>query len=1203
MDEHEYWKDVRGYEGIYEVSTLGTVRIKEGANSEENVKKRGFVIPELKFFTDIHGRIKGVFVKKDGSRHLTSPHRLVAWTFLPNPMNLREVNHIDGNPQNNNLSNLEWVTSSENKYHAVRMGLMPSGEAHPHSKLTNDQVTELKIRVLSGEHIKDLANEFKVQGSLISTAVNETYYRVTSDKAINIDHYRDKNYESNHSKLNRAQVKEIRRLYHNEKWKIWKIAEHFQLDRHTISNVLDGVTYPLEPDDPVRHVRGSRKTIKILDVLSIEDVYYIRDMYKRGWTHSTLSAKMHKSEAMIHRCITTDEVPYREGETAESLKLAHESADRNNRSPLTKEELKELREKIATHQYSTDELMEMFGIEDMPKSPRIKNNTNPSSCTIMEESPMTESYTSNDIKEFTFMEHTRRNAGMLMGKINLNANVQCIKEYIDNSVDESIDPTRVYHINVVLFKGDNTYQVAIMDNGRGVPCEKLKNVFTIPFSTGKADSNAYKYSIGQFGVGAVSSNAISDKFVAITKRLDGFAGLTLSKGAVVKSEITNPIDNVRETVGTIVIHQPDDTILKYTNTFFPTEGIQRLLELIEYIGTFKSNTKFHVYVVDKLLPESWFKKSYLDMWTYMQKTRGTLIYETPAVVSAEAYVREKFGITEPSIWNLTFTMEKEFPNFTAVDIDIHLVKNCSKQNGYIATVNDTQIKDKESSHLCVFFDKLRSKLRPFIDQDDDELLTFFDRFYTLPIYGHIRAFYKGATYEGQTKHGFKDPEFEKIYERMIDSYFSTLPDGIWEQMFNIIADDFLKKFSQFSSRNMNLTSNSKNLAYDLNNDRSYTPARVTDPETTELFITEGESAGGFVVQYRFKHFQAVHKLKGKPINADTATSDKLRENKVYQDLVKILGVGPRDTDLSRLRFKRIGILADADPDGYHIITLVITVLLKINPLILDSGRVFLSNPPLYVMSSKNSTLFLRDQKALNDARVKIYEKFFQLELQSTATNMICNLTGYQYRDFIYLTKMIGGLITRSANKLVIHPMVLEQLVHCVDYLNVYKLNCKKIKEILKLDDCTYHPGANTLLLMVQGIEISVPMQNLVSEIRGYILPQLQAVHWDKFNLLVTTKTSPEMLRTPTTFMQLYQILQAMDKDHPVHRLKGLGEFNGEQLKYTCLDPVTRTITTIRGIGDVKRIYEMMGVDTAPRKELVVGDIKEAIYKVPEQEEL
>lgn len=1199
----EYWKDVKGYEGIYEASTTGHVRIKPGANSPEYVKKRGFVIPDLKYFTDKHNRLKCVFVKRDGSRHLTSPHRLVAWTFLPNPANLREVNHIDGNPQNNDVSNLEWVSSSENKHHAVRMGLMLSGEAHPQAKLTNDQVTELKIRVLSGEHIKDLAEEFNVQGSLISTAVNETYYRTTSDKAIDIDRYRDKHYNSNHSKLNRDQVKEIRRLYGKEKWKIWKLAEYFNVDRHTISNALDGITYPLDPGDPVRNVRGTRKTVKIRDVLSKDEVYYIRDMYKLGWTYNTLSAKMHKSEAMIYRCITTDEVPYRKGESAKTLKAAHDAADRNNRTPLTKEELQDLRAKIATHKYTTDELMVMFGIENLPDIDRVKNDVQSLSCTTMEESQMTDSYTSSDIREFTFMEHTRRNAGMLMGKTNLNANIQCVKEYIDNSVDESIDPNRIYHINVILFKGDTTYQIAVLDHGRGIPCEKLRNVFTIPFSTGKADSAAYKYSIGQFGVGAVSSNAISERFVAITKRLDGFAGLTLNRGNVVKSEVMKPIDGIRETVGTIVVHQPDDTILRYTHTFFPTEGVQRLFELVDYIGAFKTNTKFHIYQVDKLLPDSWFKKPYEDMWNYFQKQHGTLIYETPMMISAEDYVRGKFNITEQPLWNLEVKQEVTSPKLLACDISVHLVKNCDRQNGYIATVNDTQIRDKESSHLSVFFEKIRERLTPYLDQDDDEIMTFFERFYNIPFYGYIRAFYKGATYEGQTKHGFKDLDFEKIYGQMLNAYFDTIQDGVWEQMFNIIHDDLVKKFAQFSNKSMNLSSNSKNLAYDMNNEGCYVPARVTDPTITELFITEGNSAGDFVVQERFKHFQAVLKLKGKPINAHTANVEDLRANKVYQDLVKILGVGPRDQDLSRLRFARIGILADADPDGYHINDLVITALLKINPLILASGRVFMANPPLYVMESRDKALFLRDQKALNDARVKIYEKFFNLELYSQMTKNLCQLKGEQYRDFIYLTKRIGGIITRSANKLVIDPMVLEQLVHCVDYLSLYKLDTKMVKNILKLDDCSYHPGAKTLLLSVAGIEISVPMQNLVQEIRSYILPELEMVHWELFDLLVTTKTTTEMERAPMTFMQLYRILQKLDEHYPVHRLKGLGECSGPQLKYTCLDPATRTFTTITSIGDVNRIYDMMGVDTAPRKALVLGDVKSILNQIPEQEVL
>ena len=801
---------------------------------------------------------------------------------------------------------------------------------------------------------------------------------------------------------------------------------------------------------------------------------------------------------------------------------------------------------------------------------------------------MAQQYNSNDIKEFTFMEHTRRNVGMLMGKSNLNANIQCIKEYIDNAADESIDPGKIYHIKIVIFKGEDTYQIAVIDHGRGIPCDKLEVALTKPFTTGKADSSAYGFSIGQYGIGSVASNAISEHFVAISKRLDGFAGLTLKRGNVISSEQFKPIDQIRETVGTIVLHQPDSTILKSTNTFFTADGI-------EYIGAFKPNTKFHVYVVNKLLSESWFKKSYFDMWTYLQKNIGDLIYETPLLISVEDYVRSKFSITEDAIWGLEIKQQVTHPRLTACDISIHLTKHCDRQNGYIATVNDTQIKDKESSHLSVLFDRLKNKLKVYLDQGDDELNTFFERFYNLPIYGYIRAFYKGATYEGQTKHGFKDMDFEKIYGSMIDNYIATINEAVWEQMFTIINEDMLKKFAQFSNRSMNLSASSKNLAYDMNNEGCYVPARVTDPNITELFITEGDSAGDFVVQERNKHFQAVLKLRGKPINAYTASNEDLRANKVYQDLVKILGVGPRDTDLSRLRFAKIGILADADPDGYHINDLVLTALLKINPLILDSGRVFMANPPLYVMARKDKSLFLRDQKALNDARVKIYEMFYALELYSNTTNNMCMLQGQQYRDFIYLVKRIGGIITRSASRLVLDPMVLEQLVHCVEYLNTFKMDCKKIKDMLRLDDCSYHPGANTLLLAVDGIEISVPMQNLVKEIRAYILPELEQINWDKWDLLMTTKKTSEYERVPMTFMQLYKILQMTDDHYSVHRLKGLGECNGEQLRYTCLDPTTRTYTTITSIGDVQRIYEMMGVETAPRKALVVGDLSNINY--------
>ena len=1190
----EIWRDAIGYEELYEVSNTGKLRIKNKANTPENIQKRGFQIPPLRIFVDKYNREKCVVVKKNGKLRYTSPHRLIAQTFIPNPNNLREVNHIDGNPRNNVLENLEWMSSSDNKYHAVRMGLMPSGENTSRANFTNDQITEFKLRILKGELIRDLAIEYNVKPEAISTAINGTYYTRDFDMYLTADNYREKGFFANNSKLTHKQVREIRQLYHEQHYKIWQLAEKYHVSRHTISNCLDGISYPLEPGEKCRNVCGKRKTVKILDKLTEEQVYWIRDMYSYGWTILTLAARTNTNTSLIYRCINTDEVPYREFENADILFTKHNAADRHNRTPLTQDELQLLRSRIAEHKYTFNELMEQFGITQFPPFPQVKKEKELPSDTSKENASMSD-YKSSDIKEFTFMEHTRRNVGMLMGKSNLNANIQCIKEYIDNAVDESIDPGKIYPIKIVIFKGENTYQIAVIDHGRGIPCDKLEVALTKPFTTGKSDSSAYAFSIGQYGIGSVASNAISEHFVAISKRLDGFAGLTLQRGNVIASEQYKPIDQIRETVGTIVLHQPDATILKSTDTFFTADGMSRLQDLIEYIGVFKSNTKFHVYLVNKLLPESWFKKSYFDMWNYLQKNIGDLIYETPLVVSVEDYVRSKFNITEEPIWGLEIKQQVTQPRMTACDISIHLTKHCDRQSGYIATVNDTQIKDKESSHLCVLFDKLKAKLRVYLDQGDDEMNTFFDRFYNLPIYGYIRAFYKGATYEGQTKHGFKDMDFEKIYGAMIDEYMTTIVDAVWEQMFTIINEDLLKKFAQFSNRSMNLSASSKNLAYDMNNEGCYVPARVTDPNITELFITEGDSAGDFVVQERNKHFQAVLKLRGKPINAYTASNEDLRANKVYQDLVKILGVGPRDTDLSRLRFARIGILADADPDGYHINDLVITALLKINPLILDSGRVFMANPPLYVMARKDKSLFLRDQKALTDARVKIYELFFALELYSDLTQNMCMLKGQQYRDFIYLVKRIGGIITRSANKLVIDPMVLEQLVHCVDYLSTFKLDCKRIKDMLRLDDCSYHPGANTLLLAVDGIEISIPMQNLVREIRTYILPELEQVKWNLWDLLVTTKKTTDYERTPMTFMQFYRILQMTDEHYSVHRLKGLGECNGAQLRYTCLDPATRTFSTITSIGDVNRIYDMMGVETGPRKALVVSDFNNINY--------
>ena len=802
-------------------------------------------------------------------------------------------------------------------------------------------------------------------------------------------------------------------------------------------------------------------------------------------------------------------------------------------------------------------------------------------------------YDESSIKQMTQLEHIRAKYSMYIGAADLDADCQLLKELTDNSFDEVLSST-ISTIKVIFFAQGDRYQVAVIDHGRGIPCSKLKQIYTEAYTSGKYTSKAYNaISIGSYGIGSKCVSALSKRFTAFSKRLDGFAGLIVEKGIVKASEVMKPIDKDETTVGTTVVYEVDQSILHESPKYMTDErGLHRTLKYFEYVCAFKQNAKVEVYKVNKLLPEAWFKQSFVEMWRYLQGCTGELIYRTPDNITPFEYAKSENNITQPSVWKLA--IRKDIDPENELDtmgyfMEIGVCKDCEKQYGLLATVNSNPIGNYTSSHISVLMERLKKKIRQYLDEDDKELQMFFDTRYDLPLHGYVCAFYKNASYINQTKDGFKDADFARTYGQALERQFSKEPDECWEQLYDLIVEDLEHKFLAVNNKALQVGKSLKNAAFKISRIGSYISCAVNNPEVTELLITEGNSAGDFAKQQRDENFQAILKLRGKPINAITASSEDLRANAVYQDMIRLFGVGPRDTDLKNFNYKSVGLLADADPDGYHILTLLIGCIYKINPLILESGKVWIANPPLYVHETKDRVLYLRDQKALDDARVQLYDNFFDFHLMNTTNGNIALLKNNSYRDFVYLVKRIGNVITDIARKLVIDPFILEQLVHVVDYLTPSPKNCATIAKMLGLESCTYHEIANSLLLVDDGAEISIPLGRLEQEIRAYILPELQPIHWKVVKPLVTTKKTDCYMKAQLTYMQINKIFDDIDKAYPVRRIKGLGECEPEQLKYSCLDPATRTYTTITSIGDVDKLYQMLGVDTSYRKELAKTD--------------
>ena len=805
-------------------------------------------------------------------------------------------------------------------------------------------------------------------------------------------------------------------------------------------------------------------------------------------------------------------------------------------------------------------------------------------------------YDDSSIKKMGALEHIRAKKGMYIGDGGVHAWYQVIKEIVDNAADEALDKNKIYEINVKIFTDGNRCQICVIDHARGIPLNRLKTVYTDTNVSGKFE-NAYNgISTGTFGIGSTVTTALSRHFLAFSKRADGFAGLYVKDSLVQEYNVFPPIDEDLSTVGTTVVFEPDSELLDATGKDFldSPEGMSEVYRLITHICLFRHNVRCTIERIEHIIQDAWFrKKTFLEQWRYLQGIGGDVIYSTPSDMDPFEFSKAQFQITAHSVW--TFKDHKDINvnddnDIVGYDIALGLSEtNPDKNSGVLGCVNYNVISTWKASHMSVVQDQFKSFLVTYIDEDDNDLKSFFLNTYIIPFHGYISASGKNLDFSNQTKSNFIDSRWAKVFSTILHASLEKLDSNVFERLFDCILEDLTKKFNASINRALSTGKSLKNVAFDLKRSDSYFACETKDKTRAMLAIVEGLSSGNWITQLRDPSYQAVYELRGKCINTFTSSKEQCQKDDVFSDLVRLIGVHPRDTNLDNMNFKEICVMADADPDGLSIIDLLIGMFYTINPLILEEGRVTIAMPPLYVLATKDKTRFLRDQHALDDAKVVVYEAHLKIGVAVNGGE-IAYLKGDTYRDVVYMVKHICSVIEEVSRKLAIDPFLVEEMCHCVDYIYPGHVNTEAIKYILRLDDCIYSRTSEVITLIKSRMEVSIPINKLMNEIRIYILPELEKVKWNNITLFVTTKQTDYFKDAPVMFWQLRQLFDTFDKEFSIRRIKGLGECTASELKYTCLDPRTRTVVTIRGIGDVKTLHDMLGVDTAERKKLVVSDM-------------
>ncbi|QDT13682.1 DNA gyrase/topoisomerase IV subunit B [Planctomycetes bacterium K23_9] len=546
------------------------------------------------------------------------------------------------------------------------------------------------------------------------------------------------------------------------------------------------------------------------------------------------------------------------------------------------------------------------------------------------------SYTAKNIVALEGLDPVRKRPGMYIGGVGMAGLHHLIWEVVDNSVDEAMNG-HASEITVTLHKDGQT--ISVSDNGRGIPIDKhpktkkpaLEMVLTVLHAGGKFDGDNYKTAGGLHGVGASVVNALSKQLTAVVRRDGAQYRMTFARG-----KATSKLQKLKGAIrgsGTTITFTPDATI--FPKIDFNTETIRLRLETASFL-------------------HRGLKVTYVDE---VNKTKESYLHEDGIVDYLAKVMKERKA---NPIHEAPFTLRKD--DDTRLELTVKWTESTDEHirsyvNG-IPTGNG-------GTHENGFKAGLNKAVRNYIDMHSltPRGVKISHEDIREGLVAIVSIFIAEPQFQGQTKDRLNNSEVQAMVDGALRPALEQWMNNNRSTADAIIARIIAASRARAASRAASASVSRKGGAK-----RTLLPGKLSDCLTggkskTELFIVEGDSAGGSAKQGRDRNYQAILPLRGKVLNTESATLKKITENKEIQDMVASLGagIGP-NLDVASLRYDRIILLADADSDGHHITTLLLTFFYRHMPALIADGRLFIAVPPLFRIDIGKETHWAKDEE-------------------------------------------------------------------------------------------------------------------------------------------------------------------------------------------------------------------------------------------------
>lgn len=549
------------------------------------------------------------------------------------------------------------------------------------------------------------------------------------------------------------------------------------------------------------------------------------------------------------------------------------------------------------------------------------------------------SYTGSQIQVLEGLEPVRKRPGMYIGSTGYDGVHHLIKEIADNSIDEAIAgyATRV---DVVILEDGG---ITITDDGRGIPVDKhpktglstLETVLTVLHAGGKFGGGGYKVSSGLHGVGSSVVNALSTKLIAEVVQKGELYHIEFERGAA-----TMPLKKLGKTdrpTGTTITFYPDPTIFKETVEFD------------------------YKWVVNYLRHQAYLTKGvYVSVRDERTKERAAFYFEG----GIKSYVKH-LNIGKEVLSDDAFYVEKQVEDSS---VEVAIQYNDSYAETLKPFANNVLTPDG-GTHVVGFRTALTRVINDYarknglLKEKEDNLSGDDVREGLTAV---ILVKLPDPQFEGQTKNKLGNPEVRRYVDQVMSEYFSYYLDENPAIAKKIVGKATLAARARKAARAARDNVIRKGAL-----DGMGLPGKLWDcssksPENSEIYIVEGNSAAGSAKEGRDSKTQAILPLRGKVLNTERARLDKMFANKEIVAMIQAFGVGIGDQfDLNGLRYHKIIIMTDADVDGSHIATLLLTFLFRYMKEVVEQGYVYLAKPPLYSINRGQKKVYVYDETTLD----------------------------------------------------------------------------------------------------------------------------------------------------------------------------------------------------------------------------------------------